>query len=154
MTVNNNKVDYIIPGQQAEILLNVNKNQKEEFVIEKGNILCLEKYSVPCVKKFKAHINTYNLKTPIMQGEKMMFYLQGQQTQIVIKKIEKIFNEGNQVSRNNAKFIPKYFNADVIIHSDDKICAELLKLNRRLSIFTLRIKGETEAMGYITEFLE
>ena len=154
MTVNNNKVDYIIPGQQAEILLNVNKNQKEEFVIEKGNILCLEKYPVPCVKKFKAHINTYNLKTPIMQGEKMMFYLQGQQTQIVIKKIEKIFNEGNQVSRNNAKFIPKYFNADVIIHSDDKICAELLKLNRRLSIFTLRIKGETEAMGYITEFLE
>ena len=154
MTVNNNKVDYIIPGQQAEILLNVNKNQKEEFVIEKGNILCLEKYPVPCVKKFKAHINTYNLKTPIMQGEKMMFYLQGQQTQIVIKKIEKIFNEGNQVSRNNAKFIPKYSNADVIIHSDDKICAELLKLNRRLSIFTLRIKGETEAMGYITEFLE
>ena len=155
ITINdNNNVDYIIPGQQAELHLSINKNKKDEYIIEKGNILCLEKYPVPCVKIFKAHINTYNLAKPIMQGEKMMFYLQGQQTQIVIKKIEKIYNEGNTVSRNNAKFIPKYFNADVIIHCDDKICAELLKLNKRLSIFTLRIKGETEAMGYITEFIE
>ena len=154
IAVNKTKVDYIIPGQQAEILLNVNKNNKEELIIESGNILSSEKYPIPCVKQFKAHIKTYDLKTPITLGEKMMFYLQGQKKQITIKKIERIFNEGSKVSRNNTKFIPKNFYADVIIHSEDKICAELFKLNKRLSTFALRIKDDTQAMGYITEFIE
>ena len=86
MAVNKIKVDYITPGQQAEIILGVKKNEKEEFVIKPGNILCSEKFPIPCIKKFKAHIKTYNLKTPITQGQKMMLYLQEQQTQIVIKK--------------------------------------------------------------------
>ena len=154
IAVNKTKVDYIIPGQQAEILLNVNKNNKEELIIESGNILSSEKYPIPCVKQFKAHIKTYDLKTPITLGEKMMFYLQGQKKQITIKKIERIFNEGSKVSRNNTKFIPKNFYADVIIYSEDKICAELFKLNKRLSTFALRIKDDTQAMGYITEFIE
>ena len=154
MTVNKIKADYIKPGQQAEILLKVNKNEKEEFVIKPGNILCSEKYPIPCIKIFKAHIKTYNLKTPITQGQKMMFHLQEQQTQVTIKKIERIFNEGSKVSRNNTKFIPKNFYADVIIHSDDIICAELFKLNKRLATFALRINGDTQAMGYITEFIE
>ena len=154
IAVNKTKVDYIIPGQQAEILLNVNKNNKEELIIESGNILSSEKYPIPCVKQFKAHIKTYDLKTPITLGQKMMFYLQGQKKQITIKKIERIFNEGSKVSRNNTKFIPKNFYADVIIHSEDKICAELFKLNKRLSTFALRIKEDTQAMGYITEFIE
>ena len=50
-------------------------------------------------------IKTYNLKTPITLGQKMMLYLQGQQTQVAIKKIERIFNEGSKVSKNNTKFI-------------------------------------------------
>ena len=154
MAVNKVKVDYITPGQQAEILLNVGKNEKEEFVIESGNILCAEKFPVPCVNKFKAHIKTYNLKTPITLGQKMMLYLQGQQAQVAIKKIERIFNEGSKVSKNNTKFIPKNFYADVIIHSDNVICAELFKLNKRLATFALRINGDTQAVGYITEFLE
>ena len=84
----------------------------------------------------------------------MMFYLQGQQKQVTIKKIERIFKEGSKVSRNNTIAIPSNFYADIIIQSDDIICAELFKLNKRLATFTLRIKGETQAMGYITEFLE
>ena len=154
LAVNNTKVDYITPGQQADILLNTNKNTKDEIIIENGNVLSSEKYPIPCVKKFKAHIKTYDLTTPITLGQKMMFYLQGQQKQITIKKIERIFNEGSKVSRNNTKFIPKNFYADIIIHSEDKICAELFKLNKRLSTFALRIKDVTQAMGYITEFLE
>jgi len=154
IAVNKKKVDYITPGQQAEILLDSKKNNKDEIIIENGNILSSEKYPIPCVKKFKAHIKTYDLKTPITLGQKMMFYLQGQQKQITIKKIERIFNEGSKVSKNNTKFIPKNFYADVIIESEDKICAELFKLNKRLSTFALRIKFETQAMGYITEFLE
>ena len=58
------------------------------------------------------------------------------------------------MSRNNTKFIPKNFYADVVIHSDDIICAELFKLNKRLATFALRINGDTQAMGYITEFIE
>ena len=84
----------------------------------------------------------------------MMFYLQGQKVQISIKKIERIFNEGSKVSKNNTRFIPKNFYADIIIESEDKICAELYVLNKKLSIFALRVGGETVAMGYITEFLE
>ena len=154
IAVNKNKVNYITPGQQAEILLNVNKNEKNEFIIKSGNILCSDKYPIPCVNKFKAHIKTYNIKTPITLGQHMILYLQEQKTQIVIKKIERIFNEGSKVSRNNTKFIPKNFYADVIIHTDDKICAELFKLNKRLSTFALRTNNITQAMGYITEFLE
>ena len=153
IAVNKNKVNYIIPGQQAEILLNINKNEKE-IVVESGNILSSVKYAIPCIKKFKAHIKTYDLKSPITLGQKMMLYLQGQKAQIVIKKIERIFNEGSKVSRNNTKFIPKNFYADVVIHSDDIICAELFKLNKKLATFALRINGDTQAMGYITEFLE
>ena len=152
--VNDSQVNYLTPGQQADILLNVNKNEKDEFKIQPGNVLCAEKYPVPCIKKFKAHIKTYNIKPPITQGEKMMLYLQGQQSQIVIKKIERTFNEGSEVSKKKSVFIPLNFYADVVIYSDATICAELFKLNKRLATFTLRVGGETKAMGYITEFLE
>ena len=154
ITLNKKNVQYIIPGQQAELILNVNKNSKEELLVEPGNVLSSEKYQIPCIKKFKAHIKTYELKTPISLGQKMMFYLQGQKTQITIKKIERIFNEGSKVSRNNTRFIPKNFYADIIIESENKICAELYTLNKKLSTFALRISGETQAMGYITEFIE
>ena len=154
ITLNKKNVQYIIPGQQAELILNVNKSSKEELLVEPGNVLSSEKYQIPCIKKFKAHIKTYELKTPISLGQKMMFYLQGQKTQITIKKIERIFNEGSKVSRNNTRFIPKNFYADIIIESENKICAELYTLNKKLSTFALRISGETQAMGYITEFLE
>ena len=154
ITLNKKNVQYIIPGQQAELILNENKNSKEELLVEPGNVLSSEKYQIPCIKKFKAHIKTYELKTPISLGQKMMFYLQGQKTQITIKKIERIFNEGSKVSRNNTRFIPKNFYADIIIESENKICAELYTLNKKLSTFALRISGETQAMGYITEFLE
>ena len=154
ITLNKKNVQYIIPGQQAELILNVNKNSKEELLVEPGNVLSSEKYQIPCIKKFKAHIKTYELKMPISLGQKMMFYLQRQKTQIIIKKIERIFNEGSKVSRNNTRFIPKNFYADIIIESENKICAELYTLNKKLSTFALRISGETQAMGYITEFLE
>ena len=154
IAVNKKKVNYLTPGQQAEILINENKKTKEEEVFETGNVLSSEKYPIPCIKKFKAHIKTYDLKTPISLGQKMMFYLQGQKSQISIKKIERIFNEGSKVSKNNTRFIPKNFYADVIIESENKICAELFGLNKRLSTFALRISGETQAMGYITELLE
>ena len=152
--VNKKKLKFITPGQQAEISFNANKNTKEEIVVEPGNVLSSEKYPIPCIKKFKAHIKTYVIKTPISLGQKMMFYLQGQKVQISIKKIERIFNEGSKVSKNNTRFIPKNFYADIIIESEDKICAELYVLNKKLSIFALRVGGETVAMGYITEFLE
>ena len=154
IVVNKKNVQFITPGQQAELFLQTSKNLKEEQIIEPGNVLCLEKYPIPCIKKFKAHIKTYDLKVPISLGQKMMFYLQGQKTQITIKKIERIFNEGSKVSKNNTRFIPKNFYADIIIESENKICAELYVVNNKLSTFALRISGDTQAMGYITEFLE
>ena len=154
ITLNKKKVEFITPGQQAELLLGVNKSSKEEDVIEPGNVLCSDKYPIACIKKFKAHIKTYELKTPISLGQKMMFYLQGQKSQITIKKIERIFNEGSKVSKNNTRFIPKNFYADIIIESENKICGELFVLNKKLSTFALRISGDTKAMGYITEYLE
>ena len=154
IVVNKKNVQFITPGQQAELFLQTSKNLKEEQIIEPGNVLCLEKYPIPCIKKFKAHIKTYDLKVPISLGQKMMFYLQGQKTQISIKKIERIFNEGSKVSKNNTRFIPKNFYADIIIESENKICAELYVVNNKLSTFALRISGDTQAMGYITEFLE
>ena len=154
ITVNKKKVDFITPGQQAELLISANKNSKEDDVIEPGNVLCSDKYPIACIKKFKAHIKTYELKTPISLGQKMMFYLQGQKSQITIKKIERIFNEGSKVSKNNTRFIPKNFYADIIIESENKICGELFVLNKKLSTFALRISGDTKAMGYITEYIE
>jgi elongation factor 1 alpha-like protein len=154
IAVNKKSVNFVTPGQLAEVLLNINKNSKEELIVDPGNVLCSDKYPIPCVKKFKAHIKTYDLKTPISLGQKMMFYLQGQKTQISIKKIERIFNEGSKISKNNTRFIPKNFYADIIIESENKICAELFTLNKKLSTFALRISGETQAMGYFTEFLE
>ena len=154
ITLNKKKVEFITPGQQAELLLNSNKNNKEDDIIDPGNVLCSDKYPIACIKKFKAHIKTYELKTPISLGQKMMFYLQGQKSQITIKKIERIFNEGSKVSKNNTRFIPKNFYADIIIESDNKICGELYVLNKKLSTFALRISGDTKAMGYITEYLE
>ena len=154
IALNKKKVDFITPGQQAELLFSINKNVKEEYAIEPGNILSSEKFPIACIKKFKAHIKTYELKTPISLGQKMMFYLQGQKSQISIKKIERIFNEGSKVSKNNTRFIPKNFYADIIIESENKICGELFVLNKKLSTFALRINGETQAMGYITEYLE
>ena len=70
------------------MLLNINKNSKEELIVDSGNVLSSDKYPISCVKKFKAHIKTYELKTPISLGQKMMFYLQGQKAQISIKKLK------------------------------------------------------------------
>ena len=154
IAVNDKEVKFITPGKQALLILNTTKNAKEELAIEPGNVLSSVQYPIPCIKKFKAHIKTYDIKVPISLGQKMMFYLQGQKSQIAIKKIERIFNEGNKVSKNNTRFIPKNFYADIIIESENIICAELFGINKRLSTFTLRISGDTMAMGYITEFLE
>ena len=154
IALDKNNIKYITPGQQAEILLDLSKNSKEERKFEPGNILCSEKYPVPCIKKFKANIKTYDLKVPITLGKKMMFYLQGQKSQITIKKIEKIYNEGSEITKKNSRFIPKNYYADIIIESESIICAELFCVNKKLSTFTLRSSGETEAMGYITEFIE
>lgn len=151
--INKKSVKFMIPGQQGEIHISSNKSSKQDLLAQ-GNVLSSVNYPVPCIKKFKAHIKTYELKVPISLGQKMMFYLQGQKAQISIKKIERIFNEGSKVSKNNTRFIPKNFYADIIIESENSICAELYVLNTKLSTFTLRIGGETEAMGYITEFLE
>ena len=59
-----------------------------------------------------------------------------------------------QTGAGKSTFINAYLNYLVNIESEDKICAELYVLNKKLSIFALRVGGETVAMGYITEFLE
>ena len=156
IAVNGKKAEFVCPGEQAELLLYTSKNSSEDNLIEPGYVLSSEKFEIPCVKKFKAHIKTYDIKVPISLGQTMMFYLQGQKREIIIKKIERIFNElnGGGKSKNNSRFIPKNFYADIIIESKNKICAELFVINKKLSTFALRINGITEAMGYITEFLE
>ena len=156
ISVNGKKAECVYPGEQAELLLYSSKNSSEDNLIEPGNVLSSEKYAIPCVKKFKAHIKTYDIKVPISLGQTMMFYLQGQKREITIKKIERIFSEvnGGAKSKSNTRFIPKNFYADIIIESKNKICAELFFINRKLSTFALRIGGNTQAMGYITEFIE
>ena len=154
INVNKKNVDFVSPGLQAELKLNISKNAKEECIIEPGDVLCSEKYSIPVIKMFKAHVKTCDIKIPISLGQKMMFYLQGQKTQITIKKIEKIFNEGSVISKNNTRFIPKNFYANIVIDCEKTICGELFSNSKKLSTFTLRIGGETQAIGYITEFLK
>ena len=156
IAVNGKKAECVYPGEQAELLLYSSKNSSEDNLIEPGNVLSSEKYAIPCVKKFKAHIKTYDIKVPISLGQTMMFYLQGQKREITIKKIERIFSEvnGGGKSKNNTRFIPKNFYADIKKKKKNKICAELFFINRKLSTFALRISGNTQAMGYITEFIE
>lgn len=145
------KVDYVSAGQTAELLLTLDKNSNEE--IEVGSVLCSVQYPVPLMMKFKAQIKTLDLKTPISIGQKMFLHLQGQKVQSNIKKILKIYNDDNTTSKNNPIFIPKNFNAIVIIECERKICIELYNNIKQLGRIALRAEGETIAIGFVQEFL-
>ena len=50
-------------------------------------------------------------------------------------------------------FIPKNFNAFVIIESEERLCIELYKNIKSLGRVTLRAGGETLAAGVVMDFL-
>lgn len=151
MVINQSKVDQIIAGQTAEILISLDKNSKEE--IFQGFILSSIDYPVPVVNKLKIQIKTLDIKCPLSLNQKMFLHLQGQKVQISIKKILKIFNEDNSVSKNNPIFVPKNFNAILCIESNDKICAEIYNNIKQLGRIALRADGNTIAVGYVLEFI-
>ncbi|MCQ2816269.1 MAG: GTP-binding protein [archaeon] len=151
MAVNKEKVDTIYAGQTAEILLSLDKSSKEEIL--PGYVLSSIEFPIPVVDKMKIQIKTLDIKCPLSLNQKMFLHLQGQKVQITIKKILKIFNEDNSVSKNNSIFIPKNFNAIINIEASDKICAEIYNKIKQLGRICLRAEGETIAVGYILEFI-
>ena len=151
MSVNKEKVDSVIAGQHADLLLNLDKNSNEE--INQGSILCSCEYPIPLVDKIKVEIKTLDIKTPINLGQKLFLHLLGQKVICKIKKIEKIFNEDNSTVKKNTIFIPKNFYADCIIDLENKICCELYNNIKELGRITLRAEGETVAVGFITQFV-
>ena len=54
ITLNKKSIQYIMPGQHAELILNVNKNSKEELLVEPGNVLSSEKFQIPYIRKFES----------------------------------------------------------------------------------------------------
>ena len=151
MNVNKEKVDFISSGQQAEILLTLDKNSNEEF--KQGSVLCSVEYPIPVVSLFKCQVKTLDIKYPISIGQKLFLHLQSQKVQISIKKILKIYNEDNSVEKKNTIFIPKNFYADIVVECDNKICVELYKNIKALGRIALRAEGNTLAVGFVEEFL-
>ena len=151
MNVNKEKVDFISSGQQAEILLTLDKNSNEEF--KQGSVLCSVEYPIPVVSLFKCQVKTLDIKYPISIGQKLFLHLQSQKVQISIKKILTIYNEDNSVEKKNTIFIPKNFYADIVVECDNKICVELYKNIKALGRIALRAEGNTLAVGFVEEFL-
>ena len=151
INVNKEKSDFVNCGQQAELLLNLDKNTNEE--IKQGSILCSVDYPVPYVNLFKSQIKTLDIKCPISIGQKLFLHLQGQKIQVTIKKILKIYNEDNSVEKKNTIFIPKNFYADVVLECENKIWVELFKNIKNLGRIALRAEGVTMAVGFVEEFL-
>ena len=151
MNVNKEKVDFVKSGQQAEILLTLDKNTNEEF--KQGSVLCSVDYPIPVVSLFKCQVKTLDIKYPISIGQKLFLHLQSQKVQISIKKILKIYNEDNSVEKKNTIFIPKNFYADIVVECDNKICVELYKNIKALGRIAIRAEGTTMAVGFVEEFL-
>ena len=151
ISVNQQKVDFVSAGQTAELLLTLDKNSTEE--IEVGSVMCSVKYPVPLMSKFKAQIKTLDVKTPISIGQKMFLHLQGQKVQASVKKIIKIYNDNNTTVRNGPIFIPKNFNAIVILECEKPICVEIYNNIKQLGRIALRSEGETIAIGFVQEFI-
>jgi translation elongation factor EF-1alpha len=51
------------------------------------------------------------------------------------------------------RFIPKNFNAFVILEMEDKLCLELYTNIKSLGRITLRASGDTLAAGVVMEFI-
>ena len=151
IAVNKEKVNYVSTGQTAELLLNLDKNSNEE--ISSGFVLSSVEYGVPVVKAFQAQVKTLDIKCPVSVGQKMFLHLQGQKVQVKVRKILKIYNDDNSTVKNNSIFIPKNFNANVIVDCEEKICAELYGNIKQLGRIALRGEGETIAIGFIMEFV-
>jgi translation elongation factor EF-1alpha len=98
-------------------------------------------------------VKTLDIKCPVSVGQKMFLHLQGQKVQVKVRKILKIYNDDNSTVKNNSIFIPKNFNANVIVDCEEKICAELYGNIKQLGRIALRGEGETIAIGFIMEFV-
>ena len=51
------------------------------------------------------------------------------------------------------RFVPKNFNAFVILETEEKLCLELYNNMKSLGRITLRASGETLAAGIVVEFV-
>jgi len=62
---------------------------------------------------------------PLTIGQELVIHCQSQKSTGKLRKIEKLFNKAGDINKTNSKFIPKNFNAVVILDLDNPLCLEI-----------------------------
>lgn len=99
IAVDNVKVNYIKAGQNAELLLTLDKTLIDD--VRSGNVLCSIEYPVPVVNSIKVQIITLDIKAPLSIGQILFIHCQSQKSSAKIKKIHKIFSKDGKTSKLN-----------------------------------------------------
>mmetsp|Transcript_3825 Transcript_3825/g.6511 ORF Transcript_3825/g.6511 Transcript_3825/m.6511 type:complete len:189 (-) Transcript_3825:53-619(-) len=136
--VHKQQVSHAYSGQLAEISISLPKEFDTAY-LRQGSVLCDPKYPVHEVRKFRARIIVYDVKTPIIKGQQIVAYTFSNKVAGKITSLELLINQKNdEVMRAKPKKLLKGNFAQVIIKLESQICLELAKNNKAMGRVALR----------------
>jgi len=144
--VHNENRDYTIAGDSADITLVGLDLQKMN-----GHVLCDPESPVPVVKRFKAHLVTFELRVPLLKGHKVTLYTHAVREVAKIKRLIAILDKQGNAEKLRPRCLGDKVKAEVEIELAQPVCVELFKNYKQLGRFTLRDEGNTVAAGIITQ---
>jgi len=127
-----------------------------------GSVLCKGKAAVPVSRRFGAQITTLpSLGTPILRGTQFQLHLQSLEMPVnatrLVATLHKPLSEEGVASAEIKQERPRCLTggglALVELRCQKPMCVERFDDSRSLGRFVLRQKGETVAVGMITEIL-
>lgn len=127
-----------------------------------GSVLCKGKAAVPVSRRFGAQITTLpSLGTPILRGTQFQLHLQSLEMPVnatrLVATLHKPLSEEGVASAEIKQERPRCLTGGVLalveLRCQKPMCVERFDDSRSLGRFVLRQKGETVAVGMITEIL-
>lgn len=127
-----------------------------------GSVLCKGKAAVPVSRRFGAQITTLpSLGTPILRGTQFQLHLQSLEMPVnttrLIATLHKPLSEEGVASAEIKQERPRCLTGGLLalveLRCQRPMCVERYDESRSLGRFILRQKGETVAVGMVTEIL-
>lgn len=142
--------EFVCAGEQAELILIVDEQVKNDNAIKPGSILSAAN-DLPLVKTFEAKIRLFDLNRPIIPGAKLGFHMGRVDKTVKVLKILELLDAKNAADSKSRKIrhLGRGAAARVELELDT---AEILTppaVCKVLSRFVLRLDGETIGGGVV-----
>lgn len=150
--VDTERKDVALVGELVELIVGIKDDDMD--AIKCGNVLSSCQFSAPLGKSFRSKIITYDMKLPILRGSTATFYVGSNKCQGTITDlVNKIDPRSGEVLKSKPRIINSNMAAVVDITLDHPICLEVYDNYPSLGRVQIREKGDTMAVGTVSEIL-